>query len=167
MAQQRRRKMISHTTIESPFGPILLTTEDSTLTGLFFHGQRHEPVPGPDWKPDPGSSLFKEAARQLAGYFSGRRRSFRIPLRPRGTPFQEKVWQAITTIPYGATASYRGLAEKIDKPNAVRAVGAAVGRNPISVIIPCHRVIGKDGSLTGYAGGLERKKALLDLEQKT
>jgi methylated-DNA-[protein]-cysteine S-methyltransferase len=156
--------MVFHMTIESPLGPILLISDDSTLTGLYFRGQKHEPVSCPDWKPNPHSSLFQEAASQLAEYFSRRRRSFRVPVAPKGTPFQEKVWQAIAAIPYGETASYRDLAEKIGKPEAVRAVGTAVGRNPISVIIPCHRVIGRDDSLTGYAGGLDRKKALLDLE---
>jgi methylated-DNA-[protein]-cysteine S-methyltransferase len=157
--------MISNMTIESPLGPILLVCEDSSLTGLYFVGQKYQKMPGPGWEEEPRCPVLLEAAAQLAGYFAGSRRSFDMPLRPKGTAFQEAVWRAIAAIPYGRTASYASLAERIGRPPSVRAVGAAVGRNPISIAIPCHRVIGKDGSLTGYAGGMERKRFLLDLEK--
>ena len=157
--------MISSMTIESPLGPILFVCEDSCLTGLYFVGQKYQKMPAPGWREDTGSPVLREAAAQLAEYFAGGRRSFDMPLRPKGTAFQEAVWRAIAAIPYGWTASYADLAKKIGRPAATRAVGAAVGRNPISIVIPCHRVIGKDGSLTGYAGGVDRKKALLDMER--
>ncbi|MCA8974064.1 MAG: methylated-DNA--[protein]-cysteine S-methyltransferase [Planctomycetes bacterium] len=105
------------------------------------------------------------ARRQLAEYFAGRRREFELPLAPRGTPFQLEVWAALRTIPFGSTCSYADIAARIGRPNAVRAVGAANGRNPIAIIVPCHRVIGRDGSLTGYAGGLDRKRRLLQHER--
>jgi methylated-DNA-[protein]-cysteine S-methyltransferase len=109
--------------------------------------------------------IFEDASFQLQEYFSGKRRHFDIPLRLQGTPFQLKVWHALMEIPIGSTVSYGELAGRINRKEAARAVGAAVGRNPVSVIVPCHRVIGSGGSLTGYAGGLERKRALLDLEE--
>lgn len=116
-----------------------------------------------DWVAE--SKPFTEAARQLAAYFAGELREFDLPLAPAGTPWQLRVWRALTTIPYGETAGYGQLAGELGKPTASRAVGTANGRNPISVIVPCHRVIGANGSLTGYAGGLERKEYLLTLER--
>jgi methylated-DNA-[protein]-cysteine S-methyltransferase len=153
-----------YTSIESPLGQVLLVSDGTSLTGAYFYGQKYEPTPGPDWVPDPELKILKRAGLQLREYFTGNRRRFHIPVQLQGTPFQMKVWNAISEIPLGETRSYGQLADQVGNPIATRAVGAAVGRNPVSVIIPCHRVIGRDGSLTGYAGGLERKRALLSLE---
>jgi methylated-DNA-[protein]-cysteine S-methyltransferase len=153
-----------YTNIKSPLGRILLVSDGTSLTGAYFSGQKYEPTPGPDWRRDPDLKILKKSGLQLLEYFAGDRRVFHIPLSLQGTPFQMKVWDAISEIPLGATMSYGELAERVERRSAVRAVGAAVGRNPVSVIVPCHRVIGRDGSLTGYAGGLERKRALLVLE---
>jgi methylated-DNA-[protein]-cysteine S-methyltransferase len=157
--------MNRYTTFDSPLGQILLVSDGSLLTGAYFSGQKYEPVPGPGWRLEPDLGIFQEASLQLHEYFAGRRRQFDIPLHLQGTPFQTKVWKALLEIPHGSTVSYGELAGRIKRKDAVRAVGAAVGRNPVSVIVPCHRVIGSGGSLTGYAGGLERKRALLDLEE--
>ncbi len=157
--------MNRYTTFDSPLGRILLVSDGSLLTGAYFSGQKYEPVPGHGWRPESDFRIFQDASFQLHEYFAGRRRQFDIPLNLRGTPFQMKVWNALLDIPLGATVSYGELAGRIKRKDAVRAVGAAVGRNPVSVIVPCHRVIGSGGSLTGYAGGLERKRALLDLEK--
>jgi methylated-DNA-[protein]-cysteine S-methyltransferase len=150
-----------YTTMDSPIGELTLTGNGVALTGLYM--ERRED-PRPDWLRD--DAPFAEAQRQLEAYFAGELTTFDLPLAPRGTPFQEKVWQALRTIPYGKTASYRDVAVQVGNPTAVRAVGAANGRNPISIIVPCHRVIGADGSLTGYGGGMERKRWLLDLESR-
>ncbi|MGA2227802.1 MAG: methylated-DNA--[protein]-cysteine S-methyltransferase [Syntrophobacteraceae bacterium] len=157
--------MNRYTTFDSPLGQILLVSDGSLLTGAYFSGQKYEPVPGPGWLLEPDLGIFQEASLQLHEYFAGRRRQFDILLHLQGTPFQTKVWKALLEIPHGSTVSYGELAGRIKRKDAVRAVGAAVGRNPVSVIVPCHRVIGSGGSLTGYAGGLERKRALLDLEE--
>ncbi len=160
-------KMNRYTTFDSPLGQILLVSDGSHLTGAYFSGQKYEPVPTPGlgWRPEPDLGIFQDVCLQLHEYFAGRRRQFVIPLHLQGTPFQMKVWNALLEIPLGSTVSYRELAGRIKRKNAVRAVGAAVGRNAVSVIVPCHRVIGSGGALTGYAGGLERKRALLDLEE--
>jgi methylated-DNA-[protein]-cysteine S-methyltransferase len=152
------------TRIGSALGGIVLAATDRGLAGAWFDRQRHWPdMTG--WQPDDGHPVLREAAAQLADYFAGRRRHFDLPLDlSHGTAFQQAVWQALLAIPIGRTTSYGALSSDIGNPAAVRAVGAAVGRNPISVIVPCHRVLGTDGSLTGYAGGLERKSALLALE---
>ncbi len=123
---------------------------------------RHPVVPGADWERD--DEAFAELRRQLGEYFTGARREFDLPLAPRGSEFQVRVWDALREIPYGETESYGELAERIGHPGSARAVGAANGRNPIAVVVPCHRVIGSSGQLTGYAGGLERKRLLLDIE---
>ena len=157
--------MNSYTTFDSPLGQILLVSDGSLLTGVYFSGQKYEPEPGPGWRREPDLGIFQDASLQLREYFAGRRRQFDLPLHLRGTPFQMKVWNALLEIPLGSTVSYGELAGRIMRKDAVRAVGAAVGRNPVSVIVPCHRVIGSGGPLTGYAGGLERKRALLDLEE--
>lgn len=119
---------------------------------------------GADWRRDPAT--FPTIEEQLRSYFAGELREFSVPLAPHGTPFQRHVWQALTTVPYGRTASYGAIASVIDRPSASRAVGAANGRNPISIVVPCHRIVGADGSLTGYGGGLPRKRHLLALEQQ-
>ena len=159
--------MKMYTTFESPLGRVLLVSDGSALTGVYFSGQKYEPTPGPDWRSEADVKIFQDATRQLQEYFAGRRRAFNLPLRLQGTEFQRKVWNALLEIPFGKTVSYGKLAGQLERKEAVRAVGAAVGRNHLSVIVPCHRVIGSDGSLTGYAGGLERKRALLDLEAST
>jgi len=152
-----------HTT---PLGPVLLAATPRGLAGVWFEGQRHHPaVDG--WPLDPTHPVLQEAMRQLDDYFAGRRRGFELPLDlAAGTAFQQDVWRALLAIPCGERTSYAELGRRIGRAQAVRAVGAAVGRNPLSVVVPCHRVVGSDGSLTGYAGGLERKSALLALESR-
>ena len=149
---------------ESPLGQILLTASESALTGLHFVGEKYYPSIPPAWRYDANSSVIKSTMTQLDEYFAGKRQAFDIALAPEGTEFQRLVWDRLTTVRFGETATYGELARRIGNANAVRAVGAANGRNPISIVIPCHRVIGADGSLTGYAGGLARKQALLRLE---
>ncbi|MDM0083946.1 methylated-DNA--[protein]-cysteine S-methyltransferase [Variovorax sp. J31P179] len=152
------------THIDSPLGGITLAATDQGLAGAWFDHQRHWPDTR-GWVTDDAHPVLRQAAAQLDDYFAGRRDSFELPLDlSHGTAFQQSVWQALRAIPAGQTTSYGALSAGVGKPAAVRAVGAAVGRNPISVIVPCHRVLGADGSLTGYAGGLERKTALLELE---
>lgn len=154
----------SSTQIGSPLGAITLAATDAGLGGAWFHGQRHWPDTR-GWHRDDAHPLLCEAAAQLGDYFAGRRSHFDLPLDlSHGTAFQQAVWQALLAIPRGRTLSYGSLSAGLGRAAAVRAVGAAIGRNPISVIVPCHRVLGADGSLTGYAGGLERKSALLALE---
>lgn len=145
--------------LSSPVGTLTLTEKDGLLTGLYF-GRLSRPGQ------ERVSPLLEEASRQLSEYFSGKRREFSLPLAPKGTPFQLRVWRALETIPYGETRSYGDIARFIGSPKACRAVGMANHRNPISIIVPCHRVVGANGSLTGYGGGLDAKRFLLDLEQK-
>jgi len=153
----------AQTTIATPLGPVLLARTEIGLAGAWFEGQKAHPglLAAPRRDEDP---LLCEAARQLDNYFAGQSSRFDVPLDLQGTAFQRKVWQALLGIASGRTSSYADIARQLDSPQAVRAVGAAVGRNPVSVIVPCHRVVGSDGSLTGYAGGLPRKSALLQLE---
>lgn len=155
------------TTWNSPLGDMILAATPRGLSGVWFDGQRH----GPDtsvWRRDAAHPMLLRAIEQLGDYFAGRRTAFDLPLDLQaGTPFQQQVWQALLGIAPGATTSYGHLSVAIGKPAAVRALGAAVGRNPVSIVVPCHRVLGADGSLTGYAGGLERKTALLTLEGVT
>lgn len=153
-----------YTEIDSPLGPILLVSNATALTGFYFVGQKYAPVTTDHWRRDPELPLFRDVEAQVAAYASARRQTFDVPIRFEGTPFQLRVWQAIAAIPFGTTLSYSALAERIGAPSSMRAVGAATGRNPISLIVPCHRVVGRDGALTGYAGGLDRKRALLDFE---
>lgn len=149
---------------ESPLGPLLLAATDQGLAGAWFESQRHWPNTR-GWQSDDAHPMLRRAAVQLDDYFAGRRAHFDLPLDlSHGTAFQQAVWQALLAIPHGGTSTYGGLSRELGRPAAMRAVGAAVGRNPISVIVPCHRVLGADGSLTGYAGGLARKSALLRLE---
>jgi methylated-DNA-[protein]-cysteine S-methyltransferase len=149
--------------LSSPLGPILLARTEAGLAGAWFEAQKWHPEPldAPERPDDP---LLQQAAEQIAEYFAGTRSHFELPLDLHGTAFQRSVWQALCGIEAGATQSYAAIARSLGSPQAVRAVGAAVGRNPVSVIVPCHRVVGTDGSLTGYAGGLDRKRALLVLE---
>jgi methylated-DNA-[protein]-cysteine S-methyltransferase len=153
----------AHTVVESPVGPLTLVAADGALVGLYMDEQRHRP---PTEKfGDRDAEVFDDAIRQLRAYFGGERTTFDLRLSPQGTPFQQRVWAALCDIPYGTTVSYGELAHRIGQPTASRAVGLANGRNPIGIVVPCHRVIGASGKLTGYGGGLERKQFLLDLEQ--
>ena len=151
--------------MDSPLGPILLAASAQGLAGAWFtEGQRDTPDHAA-WTEAPGHPVLQRAAAQLADYFDGRRQDFDLPLDlTHGTAFQQAVWQALLAIPFGTSTSYGELARRIGRPKAVRALGAAVGRNPVSIIVPCHRVLGADGSLTGYAGGLDRKTSLLRTE---
>ena len=150
---------LAWTVCESPLGPLTLVGDDDGLRALYFPG-RSDPLD----EAARDSAPFADAIGQLEEFFAGRRRRFDLPLRLDGTPFQRRVWAALRAIPFGATRSYGALADEIGRPDRVRAVGAAVGRTPVPIIVACHRVIGADGSLTGYGGGLQRKQALLDLE---
>lgn len=157
--------------IASPLGPILLTTDGTRLTGLYLEDSsavwaRIEKSSGHTPQEGTALDIFAAAAVQLKEYFAAERRDFDLPLAPSGTEFQRSVWQGLLDIPYGETSGYAQLAAAVGKPKASRAVGAANGKNPISIIIPCHRVIGADGSLTGYAWGEEKKRFLLDLERE-
>ncbi|ULX52501.1 cysteine methyltransferase [Cupriavidus taiwanensis] len=159
--------MTSYRHIDSPLGTVLLRARDGHLTGLFFAGQKYHPAGVADSRDVPAAdaTVLERAAAELAEYFDGRRDTFTVPLRFGGSPFQQRVWQALLEIPCGATASYGELARTLGlPPTHARAVGGAVGRNPLSVIVPCHRVLGSAGALTGYAGGIERKRALLRRE---
>ena len=144
--------------VDSPIGTLLLLGDGTALTGLRM--EPHER--SPDWSHDPAP--FRDAESQLEAYFAGELTDFDLPLAPRGTSFQLKVWSALTEIPYGTTTTYGAIAAAVGRPDAVRAIGACNGQNPIAVIVPCHRVVGADGTLVGYGGGLERKRTLLELE---
>jgi methylated-DNA-[protein]-cysteine S-methyltransferase len=149
---------------DSPLGRILLAASSNALVGLWFDGQRHQPDTS-HWPDAADQPVLQRARAQLNDYFAGRRTAFELPLDlAGGTGFQQAVWRALLRIPCGATVSYGALSADIGKPAAVRAVAGAIARNPLSIIVPCHRVIGADGALTGYAAGLERKTALLQLE---
>jgi len=155
---------IVQTTWQGPLGPMVVAATADGLAGVWFEGQRHMPD-NSRWEVQPEHPMLLRAIAQLAEYFAGARTRFDLPLDLQGgTSFQQAVWKALLAIPSGATTSYGELSSRIGKPAAVRAVGAAVGRNPVSVIVPCHRVLGANGALTGYAGGLDRKTALLRLE---
>jgi methylated-DNA-[protein]-cysteine S-methyltransferase len=152
----------THTTIESPSGDLTLVARDGALTGVYFPGHWYPPAPAT--LGIRSESGFEQPAQQLAEYFAGARDSFELATAISGDRFQQRVWRLIDEIPYGGTTTYGELARELGDPSLARTVGSAVGRNPLSVIVPCHRVVGKDGALTGYAGGLERKRFLLDLE---
>lgn len=154
---------IHYVRIGSPIGPLLLAASDTGMHAIEFQDARHPVRRGDDWQ-EGSHPLLQRAEKQLREYFAGRRRSFDLPLAPQGTPFQREVWQALASIPYGKTSSYGELAARVGKPSASRAVGAANGRNPLPIVLPCHRVIGADGSLTGFGGGLPAKQFLLRLE---
>ncbi|RZU03045.1 methylated-DNA--[protein]-cysteine S-methyltransferase [Rivibacter subsaxonicus] len=158
-------RLAAQATIDTPMGPMLIAATERGLAGLWFEDQRHHPDVI-DARVDAGQRWIALTARQLSEYFEGRRERFEIPLDAAGTEFQQAVWHALSALPFAATTSYGAIAQTIGKPAAVRAVGAAVGRNPIGIIVPCHRVLGRDGSLTGYAGGLDRKTALLAHEAR-
>ena len=151
-----------HHRMDSPLGVLTLLSDGSCLTGLYMseHAGAAAAVTGSQQS----AAALRAVSEQLDAYFAGQLQTFDVPTAAQGTVFQQKVWSALCTIPYGTTVTYRDIAEQIGAPKAVRAVGLANGRNPISIIVPCHRVIGANGSLTGYGGGLDRKRVLLDLE---
>jgi methylated-DNA-[protein]-cysteine S-methyltransferase len=148
----------------SRLGEVTLTGDGRALTGFFYGGQKYHPPIGGDWRLADDDALLREVREQYLAYEQGRLCRFEVTLDLHGTPFQQRVWQALLEVGYGQTISYGELSRRIATPSAVRAVGAAVGRNPVSVIVPCHRIVGSNGSLTGYAGGLDRKRELLMLE---
>jgi methylated-DNA-[protein]-cysteine S-methyltransferase len=153
---------VTHTVASTPLGDLTLVADDGVLTGVFFPHHWHRPDPaGFGERDDTG---FAAVLAQLEEYLAGQRTSFDLPVRADGDEFQHRVWDLIAAIPYGETASYGELARRLGDGAAAKDVGSATGRNPLSVVVPCHRVVGKDGSLTGYAGGLKRKRFLLDLE---
>lgn len=151
----------------SPVGPLTLVATGGVLSGLYMEDQRHRPEEHTfGERAEPDAEPFARAIVQLEEYFAGQRTGFDLPLAPAGTPFQHGVWAQLRRIPFGETRTYGELAERLGRPSASRAVGLANGRNPIGIIVPCHRVIGADGSLTGYGGGLDRKRRLLSFEQR-
>ena len=150
---------------ESNIGKIILTARGELLTGIYLPGGKHEKYPLSDWIETPGSEVLVKTRQQLQEFFEGERTTFEIPLSTDGTDFQQLVWNELRRIPFGETITYGELARRIDRPKAIRAVGSANGQNRISIVIPCHRVIGSNGTLTGYAGGLDMKRKLLDHEK--
>lgn len=165
MKHMKRQPLAAQCRIQTPLGPMTLAATAHGLAGAWFDGQTHHP--GALATPTTaGNGFLTQAADELAAYFSGHAKStvFNVPLDPQGTAFQQAVWQALRAVATGSISSYGDIAAALGMPKAARAVGAAVGRNPVSIIVPCHRVLGRDGSLTGYAGGLQRKQALLQLE---
>ncbi|MDT7855449.1 methylated-DNA--[protein]-cysteine S-methyltransferase [Rubrivirga sp. S365] len=151
-------------TVATPLGLLLLTADRGALVGAAFDADEGAPTAAPsDAEAD---ALLAAAAAELRAYFGGSRAPFTVPVRPEGTPFQERVWAALREVPHGETVGYGALAARLGDRGAAQAVGAANGQNPVAVVVPCHRVVGADGSLVGYAGGLARKRALLDLESR-
>jgi methylated-DNA-[protein]-cysteine S-methyltransferase len=157
--------VIDYTWVESPIGRLLLTAGATGLCGVHFAGERHCPPLQNAWR-ESSQGVLAAAAAQLGEYFMGVRRAFELPLAPAGTLFQHAVWLAIADVGYGRTATYAEIARRIERSTGARAVGAATGRNPLSIVVPCHRIMGIGGRLTGYAGGIERKRALLALENR-
>ena len=155
---------ISYAIHGSPIGELLLVADDTALLRLHVRQGKYEPALQADWRNDRSHPILNLAQRELDAYFARRLQAFSVAIAPQGTAFQRRVWTALTGIPYGETRTYTQQAHAIGQPAAVRAVGAANGRNPISLIVPCHRVIGADGAMTGYAGGLTAKRMLLELE---
>ncbi|WP_433889901.1 methylated-DNA--[protein]-cysteine S-methyltransferase [Streptomyces sp. CA-111067] len=158
---------VAHTVVDSPCGPLTMVARDGALAGLYMVAQRHRPPEESFGPRDDDLPVFAEAARQLDAYFAGGLSRFDLDLSMTGTPFQRRVWQALLDIPYGETVSYGELAVTLGQPTASRAVGLANGKNPVGIIVPCHRVVGADGSMTGYGGGVDRKRWLLAHERGT
>lgn len=156
--------MTIYTLLDSPLGQLALTSDGSHLTGIHFPRRDGRGAVERAWQRDDHAAVLAHARAQLAEYFAGKRTRFTLPLRPQGTAFQRSVWRALLKVAFGRTSTYGALAAAIGRPGAARAVGAAVGANPLPVVVPCHRIIGADGGLTGYAGGLARKTKLLALE---
>ena len=158
--------MIRYHRFATPLGMVFATALGGALTGLYFEGGRHAPAISPHWKQDPDAQPLVAVKKQLLEYLEGLRTHFELALAPQGTPFQQRVWSEIARIPYGEVVTYAELARRAGAPGCARAAGAATGRNPLSIVVPCHRVVGTNGALTGYAGGLERKSRLLELERQ-
>lgn len=157
----------THVVVDSPVGPLTLVSDGEHLTGVWFSEHKHPPKDtGSDVDHEDAPQVLRDAADQLAEYFAGDRTTFDVPLAAEGTDFQHRVWARLREIPYGQTRSYGQLAAELGQPGASRAVGLANGRNPVSIVVPCHRVIGSSGAITGYGGGVERKQTLLDLERR-
>ena len=156
--------MTRYARLKTPLGTLIAIAAGGVVTALHFDGGRHAPAIAPEWREDPYASPLRECAEQLADYFAGKRQCFDLPVAPRGTPFQQRVWREIAKVPYGATITYAELAVRAGAPGSARAAGAATGRNPLAIVVPCHRIVGSSGALTGYAGGLPRKERLLALE---
>lgn len=156
--------MLYYDYYQSPRGRMLLVADDQTLTGVYFTGQKYHPRIDEKWKQDDRHGTLRRAKRELSEYFDGKLTRFTVKIAPQGTPFQRAVWKAIASVRFGHTIAYAELAQRAGYPGSARAAGAATGRNPIGIIVPCHRIVGSNGSLTGYAGGLEKKRALLALE---
>jgi methylated-DNA-[protein]-cysteine S-methyltransferase len=158
--------MTTYDYYESPFGRMLLVADENAITSVSFARQKYAPRLQRGWTRDGTHAPIARAKRELAEYFTGRRTRFSVKLAPQGTAFQRKVWKAIRAVGFGKTIAYAELARRAGRPGSARAAGAATGRNPIGVIVPCHRIVGSDGGLTGYAGGLAKKRALLALESR-
>ncbi len=157
--------MIAYLTLKTPqLGELVLTANETHLTGISFAGSAHVPAALKEAKRDPEHPVLKQAARELQDFLAGQRKDFTVPLHAGGTEFQREIWQQLARIPFGQTITYGELARRAGRPEAVRAAGAACGRNPHAIIVPCHRVIAKTGALQGFAGGLETKKRLLAIE---
>ena len=154
-------------TYESPQGRMLLVATEKGVAGIYFNRQKYFPEATKDWKRDGRHAVLTQAKRELQEYFAGKRKRFNVALAPDGTPFQRAVWKTIARVGFGETITYGELAQRAGHPGSARAAGAATGRNPIGIIVPCHRIMGANGSLTGYAGGLKKKRALLTLESAT
>jgi len=156
--------MNSYSILKSTVGDLLLVADETHLIGIYFSGEKHAPATR-DWKRNPDHTVLKQTARELDEYFNGTRTTFSVPLRYDGTKFQQEIWRQISQISFGKTISYTELAKRAGAPGAPRAAGTATGQNPLSIIIPCHRVVGRNGGLRGYAGGLDRKRHLLEVEK--
>jgi methylated-DNA-[protein]-cysteine S-methyltransferase len=165
MGRLGEKIMTNYSTFKTPLGELLLVADESALTGIYFSGHKHSPQVEKTWTLNTRHPVLQQAEKELKEYFQGKRNSFSFPMNSVGTAFQKKIWKEIARIPFGKTATYSDLAKKAGSPKAVRAAGAATGRNPLSIVVPCHRVMGKNGAITGYAGGLDRKQHLLDLEK--
>jgi methylated-DNA-[protein]-cysteine S-methyltransferase len=158
--------MLYYDLYQSPHGQMLLVAAEEGLTGVYFDGQKYHPGIAPEWQRDAGHAPLHQAKRELAEYFGRERERFEVALAPEGTAFQRSVWNAISTVEFGETITYGELARRAGCAGKARAAGAATGRNPLTILVPCHRIVGSSGSLTGYAGGLDRKRALLALESR-
>ena len=156
--------MTRYARFETALGPMIAIAVDDSLVGIDFEDAKYAPAIGTEWAEDPCAPPLRECIAQIAEYFAGERGRFDLPLAPRGTPFQQRIWREIAQVPYGETITYAQLASRAGSPGSARAAGAATGRNPLAIVVPCHRVVGASGSLTGYAGGLHRKERLLCLE---
>jgi methylated-DNA-[protein]-cysteine S-methyltransferase len=158
--------MTTYDYYDSPHGRMLLVADEKAIASVSFIKQKYAPRVQGDWQRNARHAPIRQAKRELAEYFGGRRKRFSVRLAPKGTPFQRAVWKAIASVAFGKTIAYAELARRAGRPRSARAAGAATGRNPIGIIVPCHRIVGSNGSLTGYAGGLAKKRALLALEAR-